>query len=201
MLLKIKNFCKRWGAKVVEVAKSFASGCKIIAKHTCEIAKDVWKKASQFAERVIINVETWVTTKAGERTITTLSFSWGLLMTVIGAIVVGIFKLAKKKIEKHGPCYIVTVGKSWGGINLGYFSIVSGNSGVHTKNHELGHALQNCILGPFMPIVVGIPSLIRAGYRTLLYKMGKPVKTEYDDIWFEGSATRLGDAYMENHPK
>ncbi len=201
MLLKIKNFCKRWGTKVVDLTKSFCSGIKIIAKHAVELAKAGWNKFSKFAEKVIINVETWITTKAGERTVTTLSFSWGILMSLIGAIVVGIFKLAKKKIEKHGPCYIVTVGKSWGGINLGYFSIVSENSGVHTKNHELGHALQNYILGPFMPIIVGIPSLIRAGYRTLKYKLGKPVKTEYDDIWFEGSATRLGDAYMTNHPK
>lgn len=62
--------------------------------------------------------------------------------------------------------------------------------------HEAGHGLQNIVWGFLFPFVVCIPSAIRYWYRELKYhrKHIKP-KTEYDDIWFEGQATRWGHIY------
>ena len=57
--------------------------------------------------------------------------------------------------------------------------------------------IQNAILGPFMPFVVGIPSAIRYWYRELKYnRKGKVPPTSYDSIWFEGQATRIGVNYI-----
>ena len=62
-----------------------------------------------------------------------------------------------------------------------------------TNNHELGHTFQNAILGPFFIFIVAIPSAIRYWYR----RFSKKTKPEYDAIWFEGSATSIGE-YVYN---
>lgn len=47
-----------------------------------------------------------------------------------------------------------------------------------------------------MPFVIGLPSLIRAGYREHIRKkdIHRYAKLpEYDAVWFEGQASRLGE--------
>ena len=57
--------------------------------------------------------------------------------------------------------------------------------------HECGHGIQNCIWGPLMIFVVCIPSATRYWYREFKYhRKGLTPPTKYDDIWFEGQATR-----------
>ena len=63
---------------------------------------------------------------------------------------------------------------------------------ISTNNHEYGHTFQNAILGPFFIFIVAIPSAIRYWYR----EFSKKTQPDYDAIWFEGSATEIGnDAY------
>ena len=70
--------------------------------------------------------------------------------------------------------------------------------------HEYGHSLQNCILGPFMLIVVNLPSTVRYWYRRIAMSLGKAPKKPYDSIWFEGQATKWGreayNRYYRNRP-
>lgn len=48
-----------------------------------------------------------------------------------------------------------------------------------------------------MWFVITIPSIIRYWYRELKYnKKGLTPPTEYDDIWFEGQATKWGYKYI-----
>ena len=129
-----------------------------------------------------------------------LTFTWGLPFTSLGLIAAIILRIRGYKPKKHGYCYYFEAGENWGGINLGLFFIVNKGSRKDIRDHEHGHAVQNCYLGPFMLIVVALPSLIRSRYRVYLTeKKGVDVRTlpPYDSIWFEGQATRLGKEIVE----
>lgn len=127
-----------------------------------------------------------------------LSWSWGFPMTAIGAIVSVVMIIMGKKAKKWGNSVYFEIGNKWGGINLGMFSFVSEDSGLSTKNHEYGHAIQNCIFGFLMPFLIGIPSAIRYWYRNIKYtRTGIVPSTRYDSIWFERNATYFGNKAYE----
>ena len=121
-----------------------------------------------------------------------LSFTWGILLTLVGLVVAGVLICAGKKPKKWGWCYYFEVGENWGGLELGIIFLTDKTPSVRCRNHEFGHAIQNCYFGVLMPFVVCIPSAIRYHYRRHLTKKGIELKTDYDDVWFEGQATRLG---------
>ena len=126
-----------------------------------------------------------------------LSWTWGLPMTLIGFCASGILKKKGCKSYKYGWCTYYERGKGWGGVNFGPVCVTSEGASEHTKNHEHGHALQNCIWGLLMPFVIAIPSAIRYNYRKLQTKNGKTLEKKYDDIWFEGQASQWGEAFMK----
>lgn len=122
-----------------------------------------------------------------------LSFTWGLPFTLVGLIVALVLRVLGHRSKKFVLVRFFEIGKSWGGLNLGLFFITSQNSTFSLCCHEFGHAIQNCMFGPLTPFIICIPSAIRYWYRELhYYRQGKEPKTDYDDIWFEGQATRLG---------
>lgn len=126
-----------------------------------------------------------------------LSFTWGLPMTLIG-LIIGTFLIANGiKPQKYGACWHFEVGEKWGGLNLGLVFLTESNPSVYTKNHELGHAIQNCYFGFLMPFVVSIPSIIRYWYREYRSRISKPCTTGYYTIWFEKYASLLGTDYAE----
>lgn len=90
-----------------------------------------------------------------------LNCTWGCIMTLIGAVIALALLCVGKKPQKHAGCTYFNVGKSWGGIELGCFFLTDSSNSTHTKNHEFGHSLQNCLWGPLFPFVVCIPSAIR----------------------------------------
>ena len=125
-----------------------------------------------------------------------LTFTWGLPFTLLGLFAALFLRLSGYKPKKHGYCFYFEVGEHWGGINLGLFFIVDKHNNKAIRNHEHGHAVQNCYLGPFMLFAVALPSLIRSRYRAdLMEKKGVSAKTlpPYDSAWFEGQATQLGN--------
>lgn len=103
----------------------------------------------------------------------------------------------KGKVHKNGYSIIVEVGGNWGGLELGAFALCGGYTTScvdtywyeHTRRHEFGHSLQNIIFGPLMLFIVSIPSAIRYWYR---HNNPDKVTTNYDDIWFERTATQWG---------
>ena len=111
-----------------------------------------------------------------------LSFTWGIIMSLIGLITVTSIGLFKGFHIYHGRLF-TSIGKNWGGVSFGCFFICSEDciNSEHLKAHECGHGLQNIVFGPLFPFVVAIPSMIRYWYRELKYsrKNGKnlnPVK-------------------------
>lgn len=126
-----------------------------------------------------------------------LSFTWGIIMTFVGIVAELFLVVTGHKPKKHGLCYHFEVGNGWGGVNLGIVFITAANPSEHTKNHEHGHALQNCIWGPLMPFVIALPSAVRYHIRNFQQKRGKKLKS-YDSAWFEGQASIWGDKFMNS---
>ena len=129
-----------------------------------------------------------------------LTFTWGLPFTMLGLITALFLRLRGHRPKKHGYCFYFEVGESWGGINLGLFFVVDKHSTERIRCHEHGHAVQNCYLGPLMLVLVALPSLLRSRYRAYLTeKKGADARSlpDYDSIWFEGQATRLGQEIVE----
>ena len=122
-----------------------------------------------------------------------LSFSWGGLTSFFGLVIALFMLLTGHKAKRWGySWYFETGKKNWGGMEWGPFFVKDKAQGDHLKNHEFGHGIQNCFFGPFMLIFVSAPSFFRYWARRIQEKKGRPLKTAYDDIWFEGQASRLG---------
>ena len=126
-----------------------------------------------------------------------LSFTWGLPMNLIGSVVALILMCRGKKPIRYGWNYYFECNVSWG-LELGIFFIGPKNASEHLKNHELGHSIQNIYYGPFTIGVVSIPSAIRFWIRHFKQKKGQKL-VPYDDIWFEGTATKSGEIFMSQY--
>ena len=125
------------------------------------------------------------------------AFTWGALMTFIGAIVSGVLYLVKliapNKVKiKFNPyywMYSISVGPDyWGGCSLGLCFIRDQKSQGTLPAHEFGHTFQNCLLGPLFPFMVALPSAAWYWTHTLSKCKLKP----YDSMWFEDAATQCG---------
>ena len=128
-----------------------------------------------------------------------LSITWGCIMTVIGTIVALALIIANHKPKKWGYCWYFEVGKgNWGGMELGPFFLCNKNPSERIKNHESGHAHQNCILGPLMPFLVCIPSAIRYWLRK--FPNGKPksifTALVYDALILLGGALMIISGFV-----
>ncbi len=125
-----------------------------------------------------------------------LACTWGIIMTVIGALVSGVLAIAKLFLKDkitfkpYHWVYSISVGPNfWGGSDLGLCFLRDQKSGGYLAEHEFGHTFQNCLFGPLFPFLVAMPSACRWWYRVL-----KPNKnhTPYDSAWFEDAATQCG---------
>jgi len=108
--------------------------------------------------------------------------------------VFGIGYLFTDKIvfKKYNWIYSISVGPAyWGGFEMGLMFVRDQDSWEALDWHEFGHTFQNCLFGPFMLLLVSIPSAIRWWYQWFREKAGKQ-NTEYDAMWFEDSATNCG---------
>lgn len=127
-----------------------------------------------------------------------LSFTWGIIMTTLGCLVSIVLIIFGFKPQKNSYGWVFHVGNGGSGVSFGPLAIVQKPASEYILQHEFGHAIQNCIFGPFKPFLVSIPSAIRYWYRYAVIVL--KIKTinelpDYDSIWFEGMATRLGKQY------
>ena len=125
-----------------------------------------------------------------------LSFTWGAPVTLFGLLMAGVLLIMGKKPQKWGYCYYFEAGERWGGTELGIFFVKDKVDSRHIKDHEHGHALQNCLWGPLMIPVISLPSFLRYWYRRIIVKLRPKTKLPpYDAIWFEGQATDWGSTF------
>ena len=117
-------------------------------------------------------------------------------MTLFGFFLAVFLSAFGLKSKRHGGCWYFEIGENWGGFEAGLVFVVNKNPSEYIKNHEFGHAIQNCFLGFLMPFF-SISSAVRYWYREFkYYRKGKTPPTEYDDFKFEGQATELGEKYI-----
>ena len=123
-----------------------------------------------------------------------LSFTWGSICTILGLLLTVILLISGHKPHKYQTTWYFNVGTSWGGLEMGTMFIKDKNS-LNLEAHEYGHTFQNAIYGPFY-VFIAISSAIRYWYREYLFRYNLSKYQElcdYDSIWFEGSATVIGD--------
>lgn len=121
-----------------------------------------------------------------------LNCTWGILTTLAGCLISLVMLCVGKKPERWSSTWHFKLGKHWGGLEMGTMFLRDETSSVRLNSHELGHTFQNAILGPFFIFVIAIPSAVRYWVRIFQQKKGKTLK-DYDAIWFEGSATSIGE--------
>lgn len=127
-----------------------------------------------------------------------LSLTWGLPMSLAGLAVAAAMLLSGRRMYRFGPCFCFERGENWGGMTWGFVIVTCRGAGERLLAHELGHAMQNCRFGPFMPFLVGIPSSLRYHARRLWTRATKKEpRTPYDAAWFEGQATAVGTEYVK----
>jgi hypothetical protein len=124
-----------------------------------------------------------------------LSLTWGLPITLIGAVVALCLMAKRYKPKRFGWAWCFEIGKGWGGFNLGLVFLCEEGAPDTLKAHEFGHSIQNCMWGVLMPFVVVFPSVIRYWSREWKASHGANLPP-YDSIWFEGQATRLGERFF-----
>ena len=124
-----------------------------------------------------------------------IQFTWGLPMNLVGAIVALVLFCFGKRAYQYGWNYCFELKVNFG-LELGIFFIAPVGGATRTKNHEHGHAIQNIYFGPFSIGMVSAPSALRFWMRELQYAMKRTPDTGYDDIWFEGQATKTGTKFM-----
>lgn len=135
-----------------------------------------------------------------------LSFSWGIITTLIGGVGAIFFLIRGVKPKRYKSSLYFEVGSSsWGGVSFGPFIFVDTDTSLSIVYHEWGHGIQNIIFGPFFLLVIGIPSFCRYHYRDWIISDKCPKKWRktyrdlppYDSAWFEGWATSLGKKYYK----
>lgn len=116
-----------------------------------------------------------------------LSFTWGIIMTIIGSIGAIVFLIGGARPERVGYSWAFVTGENWGAVTLDPFSWISKTSYKNqaTKLHEAGHSIQNCIYGVPFPIIIGIPALITASMSS----------SKHWNMWYEKQATKSGEKY------
>ena len=102
-----------------------------------------------------------------------LQCTWGIIMTLIGAIAAFIMLITKHKPKTIGPNVYFIVGHNWGGVNFGPFFFCCEEAQNDTKYHECGHGIQNIIWGPLFPFVIAIPSAVRYWLRQMPNRLKK----------------------------
>lgn len=140
-----------------------------------------------------------------------LSFTWGLPFTLIGLFVLAFIRIfLNKRIKEYrvvaGRIAIISNDDLPGAMELGIAYLMDKTTAedYYTHTHEIGHSIQNTWFGPFFIFIVAIPSFIRATFwgryvKWLYKKKGK--YADYDGIWFEGQATKLGHIYCGERVK
>lgn len=126
-----------------------------------------------------------------------LSFTWGGLISLAGAVAALCLLALGKKPRRNQYGWYFTAGRNWGGVNLGWITITDQIPTRSVLNHEFGHSIQNCFFGPFM-IFIALASVIRYWYRAYLITVKLIPRSKlpaYDSIWFEGQASHIGDFY------
>ncbi len=116
--------------------------------------------------------------------------TWGGIQSLIGAVLF-LCLAGKKHYVFHGA--VVTEWNYCGSVSLGQFIFLSrGREDV--RPHEFGHSIQSLILGPLYLLVIGLPSIIWAGFPACK-NVRRKRRISYYDFYTERWADRLAESF------
>ena len=118
----------------------------------------------------------------------------GLPLSIVGIFVyIALVLTGHKPKDYMGICPYFEVGKGWGGFEMGWFFVCGKDTGTKTKNHEIGHMIQNATVGGFKMLAYSVVSMARYWWSQIA-----TLKTPYYSWFFEKDASRIGDEYVKN---
>lgn len=130
------------------------------------------------------------------KTYYSLSFTWGLPLTLCGLLVAAALMFVGYRPKRFGWAWYFEIGRHWGGLNLGLIFLCCKDASNVTKAHEYGHSIQNCKFGLIMPFFT-IASAVRYWYYTVVEDWLGGKLPDYELSWrFESNATKLGIKYL-----
>lgn len=113
-----------------------------------------------------------------------------VLSIIIGTPVYAVLRLLRKSTKEYRGIPFFEIGQNWGGFSCGWFFVCSKTDPDSTRNHEIGHLIQNAKVGGFKMLALTVGSVFRYHARRLFR-----IKTPYDAWWFEAQATKLGEEW------
>lgn len=127
-----------------------------------------------------------------------LSFTWGIILSALGAIAFLVFRALGARWAPNQYGYVIFIGNnSWGGFTLGPYSFVCPDATPELLAHEAGHSYQNALFGPITILLTYI-SIVHYWISCFVPK----VQNDYYNFWTEKNATKLGEAMrhdIKNH--
>lgn len=118
----------------------------------------------------------------------------GWALSFIGYIIYAALRLCGfKPQDYHGTCMYFEIGQNWGGFSAGWLFVCCKNASERTRNHEVGHGVQNAMVGGLPMLFYTMGSITRY-WKRKIFKSKEP----YDAWWFEAQATQLGNEYINN---
>ncbi|NNM54186.1 MAG: hypothetical protein HKM05_05625 [Spirochaetales bacterium] len=132
-------------------------------------------------------------TKARRTLLTLVAWLWEQPQTLLGSSLRLAFHGARYRwfklddgVSKTGP-FVLRITGNWGAFSLGQTILMGlppGYPGLEPMlRHEAGHSRQSRLLGPLYLVVIGLPSLLWAGWYTWRYRRGR-TKTPHPYGWF-----------------
>lgn len=136
-----------------------------------------------------------------KKTYYTMSFTWGLPMTILGLLTAAVLIVLGHKPKRFGWAWYFEIGNHRDGFSLGFIFFCGKKSSNVTKAHEYGHSIQNCKYGLIMPFFT-IASAVRYWYYTVVEDWLGGKLPDYELSWrFESNATKLGIKYLTGENK
>ncbi len=125
-------------------------------------------------------------------------WTWGIIQTLAGAALFRGHLAVSRKAKRylfHGAA--VTEWEYGGSVSLGMFVFVSRRSAIprgELLSHEYGHCIQSLMLGALYLPVIGLPSIIWAGFfREFRIRKGILYDSFYTEKWADLLGKKYGD--------
>ena len=124
-----------------------------------------------------------------------IQWTWGLPQTLIGALIC--LRYRKRERFSYQDAVVTIWPRQKSSMSLGMFLFLrDGWTPVEHEllAHEYGHTIQSLLLGPLYLLVVGLPSILWAGFGPIV-RARKQRKLPYSWLYCEKWADRCGTRF------
>ena len=131
-----------------------------------------------------------------------LQWTWGLPQNLVGLVLYLYYRARGCPWFRYQGAHALVWPVKSGSMSMGSFLFLHPSWTPRDQAllaHEYGHTIQSLYFGPFYLLTVGLPSLIWAG-TPALQRRRRERHLDYDSVYPENWATRLGTRYAKETP-